>query len=86
MMPAVGLSMGYEDVIRVVSATRAHGCRVVLATRGQHHLKEVGKRVAIQAYCQQHGFAAFADIGDGMVDLPIWQQGAHVYVVLPTPT
>lgn len=84
-MQVVGLRMGYEDVIRFVSATSAHGCRVVLATRGQHHLKDVGKLVAIQAYCQQHGFAAFAYIGDGMVDLPIWQQASHVYVVSPTP-
>jgi hypothetical protein len=49
---------------------------VVLATRGQHNLKDVGKLVAIQAYCQQHSFAAFAYIGDGMVDLPIWQQAS----------
>ncbi|WP_089943794.1 haloacid dehalogenase-like hydrolase [Candidatus Entotheonella palauensis] len=58
----------------------------VLASDGQHNLKGVGKLEAIQAYCQQHGLASFAYIGDAMADLPIWQQASQVYVVSPSPS
>ena len=56
----------------------------VLASAGQRNLKGAGKLKAIQAYCQVHGFGAFAYIGNAMADLPIWEQAAQVYVVAPT--
>jgi phosphoserine phosphatase len=75
-----------SDAIWADAIARHVGCfDDVLASDGQHNLKGVGKLKAIQTYCQQFGFAAFAYLGDAMADLPIWQHAAQVYVVSPSP-
>ena len=55
----------------------------VLASDGGRNLKGVGKLNAIQTYCRERGFGAFAYIGDAMADVPIWEQAAQVYAVAP---
>ncbi len=75
-----------SDAVWADAIARHVGCfDDVLASDGQRNLKGVGKLEAIQAYCQEHGLAAFAYIGDAMADLPIWQQASQVYVVSPSP-
>lgn len=74
-----------SDVLWAVAIAGHIGCfDHVLASDGQQNLKGVGKLHAIREYCQEHGFASFAYIGDAAADLPIWEHAADVYVVAPT--
>ena len=76
-----------SDAIWADVIARHVGCfDDVLASDGQHNLKGIDKLKAIQAYCQQHGYATFAYIGDAMTDLPIWRHASQVYVVSPSQT
>lgn len=75
-----------SDAVWADAIARHVGCfDDVLASDGQHNLKGVGKLEAIQAYCQQYGFTAFAYMGDAIADVPIWRQASQVYVVSPSP-
>ncbi len=74
-----------SDAVWADAIARHVGCfDDVLASDGQRNLKGVGKLEAIRAYCQQHGFTAFAYVGDAMADVPIWREASQVYVVSPS--
>ena len=55
----------------------------VLATDGPINLKGPNKLLAMEAYCQEHGFETFAYVGDAPADLPIWKKCAVAFAVAP---
>jgi 4-hydroxybenzoate polyprenyltransferase/phosphoserine phosphatase len=56
----------------------------ILASDGANNLKGSAKLEAIQAYCREHGYAAFDYLGDSRADLPIWREARRAYMVAPS--
>lgn len=56
-----------------------------IGSDGSTNLKGKNKLRAIQAYCQAHGWAKFAYMGDSSADLPIWEAANEIHAVDLTP-
>ena len=56
----------------------------VLASDGVLNLKGPTKLVAMEAYCEEHGFDRFDYVGDAPADLPIWVKTEQALAVAPS--
>jgi 4-hydroxybenzoate polyprenyltransferase/phosphoserine phosphatase len=56
----------------------------VVASNGQTNLKHQQKLSAIHQYCELHGIAQFAYVGDSTADLPIWEAAKERLAVCPS--
>ena len=56
----------------------------VIASDGIRNLKGPAKLVALEAYCEEHGFDRFDYVGDAPADLPIWVRTEQALAVAPS--